>query len=93
MIVMRHVFEIKTPQGMKIVNSSLVCKGQDSVYTAMAKTVGLPLAIAVDQFLDGNIQARGLHIPVIPEIYMPILNSLAESGISFSETEEVLASS
>ncbi|MFC3879018.1 saccharopine dehydrogenase family protein [Algoriphagus namhaensis] len=93
MIVMRHVFEIKTPQGMKIVNSSLVCKGQDSVYTAMAKTVGLPLAIAVDQFLDGNIQARGLHIPVIPEIYIPILNSLAESGISFSETEEVLASS
>ncbi len=85
MIVMQHLFEIKTSQGLKKVTSSLVSFGKDSVYTAMAKTVGLPLAIAVDLFLDGKINLHGLHIPVLPEIYEPILEELTRCGIHFVE--------
>lgn len=85
MIVMKHLFEIATPQGLRKVSSSLVCVGEDSIHTAMAKTVGLPLAVAVDLFLDGKIALRGLHIPTCPELYEPILSELERWGIRFEE--------
>lgn len=85
MIVMQHLFEIETPQGIKKLTSSLICKGENQTYTAMAKTVGLPLAMAVDLFLDGEIKVRGLHTPVIPEIYQPILRMLEKENIVFEE--------
>ncbi len=84
---MQHQFEIKTEAGIKKITSSLIDIGKDSTYTAMAKTVGLPLAIAVDLFLDGEISLKGLHIPVLPEIYLPILAQLQSFGIRFQETE------
>jgi saccharopine dehydrogenase-like NADP-dependent oxidoreductase len=87
MIVMQHQFEIKTERGIKKLTSSLVDLGKDAVYTAMAKTVGLPLAIAVDLFLDGKIKDKGLHLPVIPEIYLPILAELEKQGIRFVEQQ------
>lgn len=85
MIVMQHLFEIKTKNGLRKLSLSLVSFGQDSVYTAMAKTVGLPLAIAVDLFLDGKIKRTGLHIPVLPEIYEPILEEMERLGIRFEK--------
>jgi saccharopine dehydrogenase (NADP+, L-glutamate forming) len=85
LIVMQHLFEIKTKQGIQKLTSSLICYGKDSTYTAMAKTVGLPLAIAVDLFLDKKIKLTGLHIPTLPEIYNPILGQLAVEGIRFEE--------
>ncbi|SIS48828.1 saccharopine dehydrogenase family protein [Belliella pelovolcani] len=87
MIVMQHLVEIKTPIGNKSIKSSLVCKGENQTYTAMAKTVGLPLAIAVDLFLDGKITSRGLQIPTVPEIYQPILDTLEQEDIIFKEQE------
>ena len=88
LIVMRHIFEINTSKGIKTLHSSLVSVGQDSVYTAMAKTVGLPLAIAVDLFLEEKIKLTGLHIPVSKELYNPILSELEKYGIKFEEKEE-----
>jgi saccharopine dehydrogenase (NADP+, L-glutamate forming) len=85
LIVMQHQFEIQTQTGIKKVISSLVDVGQDAVYTAMAKTVGLPLAIAVDLFLKGEISLRGLQLPVVPELYLPILEALEKEGIRFEE--------
>ena len=85
LIVMQHQFEIQTQAGIKKVISSLVEEGQDGVYTAMAKTVGLPLAIAVDLFLKGEISLRGLQLPVVPELYLPILEALEKEGIRFEE--------
>lgn len=87
MIVMQHQFEIKTEKGIKKLTSSLVDIGKDSVYTAMSKTVGLPLGIAVDLFLDGKIRRKGLDLPVIPEIFLPILNELETQGIQFVDQE------
>lgn len=85
MIVMQHLFEVETPKGKKKIVSSLVCKGENQEYTAMAKTVGLPLAIAVNLFLEGKINLRGLHIPVQAEIYEPILEDLNKVGIEIVE--------
>lgn len=86
MIVMQHLFEIKTPSEIKTIISSLVCKGDNQAHTAMAKTVGLPLAMAVDLFLDGDIKAKGLRLPITPDFYEPILKKLEEEGIVFTET-------
>ncbi len=88
MIVMQHQFEIrnKKSESRKII-SSLVVQGENSVYTAMAKTVGLPLAIATKLILNERIKLKGVHIPVYKEIYEPVLNELEKLGIVFSEVE------
>ncbi|MEY2705586.1 MAG: hypothetical protein RL407_1648 [Bacteroidota bacterium] len=86
MIVMQHQLQVETDNGVKTIYASLVQEGKDSMYTAMAKTVGLPLAIAVDLFLEGKIHSRGLQLPVLPELYLPILEKLKNEGISFQET-------
>ena len=88
MIVMQHLFEVKTASGIKKITSSLVSKGKNQDYTAMALTVGLPLAIAVDLFLDGKIKTRGLQIPITPEIYLPILETLEKENVIFQEKIE-----
>lgn len=91
MIVMQHLFEIKTSKGIKKLTSSLVDVGEDQNKTAMAKTVGLPLAIAVDLFMDGKIKSKGLRLPVTEEFYNPILNLLEKSGIKFLDSEELMS--
>jgi saccharopine dehydrogenase-like NADP-dependent oxidoreductase len=90
MIVMQHSFEVNTTRGTKRITSSLICKGENQEATAMAKTVGLPLAIAVDLFLDGKIKEKGLLIPVTKNLYEPILNLLEKEGIIFQEQEEFI---
>ena len=86
MIVMQHLFEYtdinKSP---KKCTSTLVVIGENSQKTAMAKTVGLPLAMAVRRLIKGEIKLRGVQIPVMPEIYEPILKELEEYGIVFEE--------
>jgi len=88
MIVMQHefVFNDKEKAGKKI-TSSLVVKGEDRLHTAMAKTVGLPLAIAARLILNGKIRIKGIHIPVQKEIYEPVLSELEKMKIVFSEKE------
>ncbi len=86
MIVMLHEIGYEL-QGKKVeIKSSLVVKGENSLRTAMAKTVGLPLGIAAKLILNGKIKLTGLHIPVLPEIYEPVLKELEENGIKFHET-------
>ncbi|WP_200975760.1 saccharopine dehydrogenase family protein [Echinicola sp. 20G] len=91
MVVMQHQFLVKDYLGNeKSIHSSLVVKGKNNVYTAMAKTVGLPLAAAVDLFLDGKINVRGLCLPTLKEIYLPVLDVLESKGICFVEKEKLL---
>lgn len=85
MIVMQHQFEYTLNGQAKKITSSLVVKGDDQTYTAMAKTVGLPLAIAAKLILQGKISARGVIIPTIKEIYLPVLNELENYGVKFEE--------
>jgi hypothetical protein len=51
----------------------------------MAKTVGLPMGIAAKLILQNRIKLKGLHLPVKPEIYLPILKELEEYGIVFKD--------
>jgi hypothetical protein len=53
----------------------------------MSNTVGLPLGIAVKLVLQGKLSLTGVHLPVIPEIYEPILKELGELGVVFNEKE------
>jgi len=85
MIIMLHEIEYSLAGENKKIRSCLIVKGEDQMHTAMAKTVGLPLAIAAKLILERKIQLSGLHIPVIPEIYEPVLKELALNGISFVE--------
>ena len=86
MVVMIHEIEYEADNMKTQIKSSLVVKGEDSVHTAMAKTVGLPLGIAARLILQGKIKERGLHIPIISSIYTPVLKELEEHGIKFNET-------
>jgi saccharopine dehydrogenase-like NADP-dependent oxidoreductase len=83
MVVMLHEIKYQKEGVSKNVNSCLVLKGENNVRTAMAKTVGLPLAIACKLILLGKITTTGLHIPVLPEIYEPVLYELESFGVSF----------
>lgn len=86
MIVMQHQFEYLTNKNEnKKIISSLVVKGEDQTYTAMAKTVGLPLAIITKLILQNKITARGVVIPTIKEIYEPLLTELESFGVKFEE--------
>lgn len=85
LIVMQHLFEYVLQGKTYSLTSSLVVKGEDARYTAMAKTVGLPLAIAARLILNGKIKMTGVRIPVQKEIYLPILEELKSLGISFNE--------
>ena len=86
MIVMYHEFGYETSLGEneKII-STMVCKGKDDTYTAMAKTVGLPLAISSILLLNNKINLTGIHTPIDKEIYNPVLKELEANGINFEE--------
>lgn len=85
LVVMMHDIEYLFEGAEMKKTGTLLLTGEDSVHTAMAKTVGLPLAIATRLILNNTIRTKGLHIPTIPEIYEPVLNELAENGIRFVE--------
>jgi Saccharopine dehydrogenase and related proteins len=85
MIVMLHEMEYVSDDKNKQIRSCLIVKGEDQIHTAMAKTVGLPLGIAAKLILQNKIKLTGLHIPVIPEIYEPVLEELKLNGIQFNE--------
>ncbi len=84
-IVMIHKFVCRTEGTEKKITSVLDVKGEDQLNTAMAKTVGLPMAIAVKLILKGQIKKRGVCIPTDKEWYVPVLNELQTLGIVFRE--------
>jgi len=88
MVVMLHEIEYVNPRlnnSKTQISSSLVVKGENSLKTAMAKTVGLPLGIAAKLILNGKIKLSGLHIPTAKEIYEPVLKELELLGVKFEE--------
>jgi saccharopine dehydrogenase-like NADP-dependent oxidoreductase len=86
MIVMYHKFGYEINGVKKQIDSKMVCIGDDQTYTAMSKTVGLPVAMATLQILNGNIKTPGVQLPIKKEVYLPILKELEEFGLVFKET-------
>ncbi len=89
MIVMQHLFEYELSGEKRELTSSLVVKGDDEVQTAMAKTVGLPVAILAKLLLQGKITHRGVVIPIHFELYEPVLKELKSYGVDFLEKDAI----
>jgi saccharopine dehydrogenase (NADP+, L-glutamate forming) len=91
MIVMQHEFKYSKPTGEnKMIVSAMACLGKNKNDTAMAMTVGLPLGIATKLLLNGNINPKGVILPIEKEIYEPILDELKTFGIEFEEKEYMI---
>ena len=85
MIVMYHKFGYELDGKKQQIDSKMVCLGEDQTYTAMAKTVGLPVAMATLLILNGKIKTPGVQLPIQEEVYLPILKELEEYGVVFKE--------
>ncbi|WP_142687068.1 saccharopine dehydrogenase C-terminal domain-containing protein [Chitinophaga polysaccharea] len=88
MIVMMHEIEFERRSMATRMHSYMIVQGEDSIHTAMAKTVGLPLGIMAKMILQDKITLTGLQIPVMPEVYNPVLKELEEYDIRFEESFE-----
>ncbi len=86
MIVMQHEFKYHHAKTETKLISSLVVKGENNVYTAMAKTVGLPMGILAKLILNGKIEGvTGVKVPVMRSVFSPVLKELEQYGIIFKE--------
>jgi saccharopine dehydrogenase-like NADP-dependent oxidoreductase len=85
MIVMYHKIGYEINGEQKQIDATMVCLGDDQIYTAMAKTVGLPVAIATLKILNGEITTSGVQLPTAKEVYLPILEELEQYGVVFKE--------
>jgi saccharopine dehydrogenase-like NADP-dependent oxidoreductase len=86
MVVMQHIFLAAWPDGKKeVIKSSMLDFGSPDTNTAIARTVALPSSIAVKMILEKKINLTGVHIPVVPEIYNPVLDELKTLGIGMKE--------
>jgi saccharopine dehydrogenase (NAD+, L-glutamate forming) len=88
MIVMYHKFGYELDGETYQIDSSMVTIGEDQTYTAMAKTVGLPVAIASLKILNKEITTPGVLRPIAKEVYGPILEELETYGIYFKEEKK-----
>lgn len=87
MIVMYHKFGYEIQGTKKQIDANMVVIGDNRKYTAMAKTVGLPVAIATLLILNKKITTPGVQIPITQEVYEPLLKELEAYGIAFKEYE------
>ncbi len=87
MIVMYHKFGYEKDGKKYQIDANMVVLGEDQTYTAMAKTVGLPVAIATLGILNKKITTPGVQIPITKEVYEPILKELETFGVTFNEKE------
>lgn len=85
MIIMQHEFKYIKNNVEKMVVSAMAYKGKNQIETAMAITVGLPLAIATKLLLTGKFSHKGVTLPIEKEMYLPILSELETFGITFEE--------
>jgi len=86
MVVLQHTFLAGYPDGSKeVIRSRMLDFGTLSTDTSIARTVALPAAIGAEMILSGKISVKGVHIPVIPEIYNPVLDQLETLGIKMKE--------
>ncbi len=92
MLIMQHEFVAEYPDRKDAITATMIDFGIPHGDTSMSRTVGLPAAIAVRLILQGQFpDLSGVHIPVIPEIYEPVLVELDRLGIGLTETMETIA--
>ncbi len=85
MVIMQHEFEYNIDSKNYRHLSAFIVKGENTEDTAMAKHVGLPMAVMVKLLMQNKIALRGVHIPTQKEVYTQILPELADLGVVFQE--------
>lgn len=89
MVVMHHEIEYEHKGKEIALKSSLVVTGEGGERTAMARTVGMPMAILAELLLTKKLKPPiGVVIPVMPSVYKPVLRELEYAGIGFSDVVE-----
>lgn len=90
MILMQHEFRYRQ-NGQSIQRiSTMRSIGKNDQETAMSRLVGLPVGIFIKQLLTEGVDLKGVHIPVMPSIYLPVLDELERMGVRFKEKEVIL---
>jgi saccharopine dehydrogenase-like NADP-dependent oxidoreductase len=90
MLVLQHEFIAAYPGRGEKITSTMVDFGIPGGDSSMSRTVGLPATIGVRLILEGKIRLTGVQIPVVPEIYQPVLEELEQLGIRFEERCETV---
>jgi len=86
MVVMQHTFLAGYSDGSReVIRSRMLDFGIPGSDTSIARTVALPAAIGAEMILTGAIGEKGVHVPVIPGIYEPVLKQLESLGIKMNE--------
>lgn len=85
LVIMQHEITYELEGKEHHLVSTMQYTGEDAKNTAMTKLVGLPLGIFVKNYLKGNFNLKGIHIPIEKEIYTPILRELKDFGVRFNE--------
>lgn len=89
MIVLQHELVASCPGDRKEkITSTLIDYGIPHGDSSMARTVGLTAAIGTRMVLEGKITSTGVHIPIVSDIYIPILSELKKMRIAFEEKKE-----
>ncbi len=89
MIILQHIFKASYPdKKAEKITSTLIDFGIPYGDSSMARTVGLPCAIGAKLILENKITQTGVHIPVLKDIYSPILQELKTLDIKFKEKKE-----
>ncbi len=91
MLVMQHEFIVQYSDRREKITATLVDYGIPNGDSSMSRLVGLPAAIGAKLVLTGEIELTGVQIPVVPEIYKPVLEELESMGVKFSERKEVIS--
>ncbi len=95
MVVLVHELDVEYPDGDRAaerIRSTLVVEGEPDGFTAMSRTVGLPVAIATRLLLRGELSLTGTLIPTHPSIFAPVLREIEQAGLRFTETTRPLES-
>ncbi|GAA4305675.1 saccharopine dehydrogenase C-terminal domain-containing protein [Compostibacter hankyongensis] len=88
MVVMQHELSFERRNFSARITSYMIMIGEDNLHTAMSQTVGYPLGILTRLLLTGKVSTTGIHIPILPEIYNPVLKELEQYGVRFAEAFE-----
>ncbi|PKS12451.1 hypothetical protein jhhlp_000657 [Lomentospora prolificans] len=88
LVMLQHKFEVELKDGTKQTRLSTLCEygsTDPNGYSAMAKLVGIPCAVAVQQVLDGTLSERGVLAPMSSKINDPLIRDLKKYGIECKE--------
>jgi saccharopine dehydrogenase-like NADP-dependent oxidoreductase len=90
MVIMQHEIEFELNREDRRLTSTMVMKGGGDSHTAMSRLVGLPIGIFTKLVMLGKINSIGVNIPVMKEVYEPVLAELEHHGVVFVDKEEVI---